>query len=73
MDFYEQMLKILSEKGLNRNLYQTPSEFAYDVKIQEVATITEKYNRVRYGKQSLIDEERNEIKALLEKLKTADL
>lgn len=67
--FYEQMLKVLAEKGFSKNPYQTPFEFAHETKIPEAVKITEIYNRVRFGEKPLSDKENLVVEQLIEKIK----
>jgi len=69
VDFYDRMQRILSERGLSRETFQTPLEFAYSTGIDETVRITEKYNRVRFGKKGLTSEERATIESWLTDLK----
>jgi hypothetical protein len=50
--FYSQMLTMLAANGIERERGATPLEFARSTGIDEVRTITELYNRVRYGGES---------------------
>ena len=68
VDFYERLLKILEKQGINRELYQTPLEFAFGVDGSEARAITNAYNRVRFGEEKLSDSERTEIEHLLTRL-----
>ena len=61
IEFYEQMIRSLEERGLVRAPHQTPMEFARAVAIPEVIGITDKYNSVRFGKRELSPREREEI------------
>lgn len=66
--FYEQMQRILAEKGFVRELHQTPLEFANSVGLPEAVQITERYNGVRFGKQDLNNSEAEEIESWLDRL-----
>lgn len=72
VEFYDRMQIILREKGLTRAPFQTPLEFAYASGIPEVVSITEKYNRVRFGEKNLSNVEADEIESWLEGLKSTD-
>lgn len=72
VEFYDRMLKLLAEKGLTREPYQTPLEFASAVDMPEAVKITEKYNRVRFGDQDLSAEEASEIDSWLSRLQDKD-
>ncbi|MFZ1702336.1 MAG: DUF3488 and transglutaminase-like domain-containing protein [Pyrinomonadaceae bacterium] len=71
VEFYERMQRILTEKGLTREPFQTPLEFASALGMPEAVTITEKYNRVRFGQAELTQDEAVEVNSWLEKIKTA--
>lgn len=71
VEFYERMLRTLERRGVVRQPFQTPLEFAYSVG-SPVVEITEKYNRVRFGERALSENERSEIEAWLKKLSSND-
>ena len=56
VEFYERMQKVLAGKGLTREPHQTPLEFAFALNMPEAVSITEKYNRVRFGEKNLSNE-----------------
>lgn len=68
VEFYERMQQSLAKKGFSRQPFQTPLEFAFAVGSAEVVSITEKYNRVRFGDEALSPDEADEIEDLLERL-----
>ncbi len=68
IDFYDRMQRLLASRGLTRDPFQTPLEFAYSTNIPEAVDITERYNRVRFGEKSLSEKERDDIEKLLQKL-----
>jgi transglutaminase-like putative cysteine protease len=68
VEFYDRMLKVLASKGMVREPHQTPLEFAYAVGVPEAVSVTEKYNRVRFGDGSLSLREEDEIKSWLENM-----
>lgn len=70
VEFYEQMIRSLEERGLVRAPHQTPMEFAHAVAIPEVIGITDRYNSVRFGKRDLSPTERAEIENWLGTFKT---
>ncbi len=72
VEFYERMVKILSGRGLKRDPFQTPLEFASAVGIPEAMAITEKYNRVRFGGHDLSPAEADEVEDLLSRLDRPD-
>jgi len=69
VEFYDRLLAVLAEKGLTREPYQTPLEFAYAVELPEAVKITEKYNRVRFGEKDLSADEASEIDSWLSHLR----
>jgi len=72
VEFYDRMLKILADKGIARQAHQTPLEFAFALNMPEAVTITEKYNRVRFGEKSLSEEEADMIDGWLNNLSAPD-
>lgn len=68
IEFYERMQKVLASKGIVREPHQTPLEFAFALRMPEAVSITEKYNRVRFGEKNLTNDEAEEIEDWLEKL-----
>lgn len=61
VEFYERMQKVLAGKGFVRDEHQTPLEFAFGLDMPEAVSITEKYNRVRFGEKDLSSDEAQEI------------
>lgn len=72
IEFYERMQKVLASKGFVRQPHQTPLEFAFALRMPEAVSITEKYNRVRFGEKDLSSEEAEEIENWLERLANAE-
>ena len=72
VEFYERMQQSLAKKGISRQPFQTPLEFAFGVGSAEVVNITEKYNRVRFGERGLSHDEANEIEGWLKNIEAAD-
>lgn len=72
VEFYERMQQSLEKKGISRQPFQTPLEFAFGLGSAEVVGITEKYNRVRFGERELSSDEADEIEDWLKKIETAD-
>ncbi|HQU86657.1 MAG TPA: transglutaminase domain-containing protein, partial [Pyrinomonadaceae bacterium] len=70
--FYEQMQKVLANKGFKREAHQTPLEFAFALNMPEAVKITEKYNRVRFGEKNLSTEEVEEIETWLKDLESKE-
>jgi hypothetical protein len=66
------MQRILASKGLVRQPHQTPLEFAYAVGMQEAISVTERYNRVRFGERDLTTIESDQIDQWLKELETTD-
>jgi transglutaminase-like putative cysteine protease len=63
--FYVRMAAALEARGLRRRADQTPLEFAAAAGAPEVLAITQAYNRVRFGAQSLSDAEAADVERLL--------
>jgi protein-glutamine gamma-glutamyltransferase len=75
VDFYERLIALLEKRGIKRESYQTPLEFAAALDVGEARVITNAYNRVRFAKHRLSDTERRQIEDLLsriEQTKTKD-
>ncbi len=72
VEFYTRMQRILAVKGWTREPHQTPLEFAFALGMPEAVSITEKYNRVRFGEKNLTRDEAAEIENWLEELETTD-
>jgi hypothetical protein len=73
VEFYDRMLIVLAGKGFEREPHQTPLEFAFALGIPEAVKITEKYNRVRFGrKKYLTRRESAEIEEWLEEISAKD-
>ena len=68
VEFYERMERVLASRGFRRESHQTPLEFAFALKMPEAVSITEKYNRVRFGEKDLSGDESREIENWLETL-----
>ncbi len=68
IEFYERMQKVLASKGFVRAEHQTPLEFAFALQMPEAVSITEKYNRVRFGEKDLSNDEAEEIENWLHNL-----
>ena len=68
VDFYNRLVKALEKHGARREAYQTPLEFASAFGSVDAATITNVYNRVRYGNAQLTAIERSEIENALARL-----
>jgi protein-glutamine gamma-glutamyltransferase len=68
VEFYERMQKVLASKGFTRAAHQTPLEFAFALNMPEAVSITEKYNRVRFGEKNLSSDETKEIEDWLDSL-----
>ncbi|MDP2683415.1 MAG: DUF3488 and transglutaminase-like domain-containing protein [Deltaproteobacteria bacterium] len=71
--FYKSMLNILAKKGKIKKAGETALEFARDVNIEEVETITDIYYNVRFGGHRLTEKEQGEIMDYLRSLKKADI
>jgi hypothetical protein len=70
VDFYERLVALLERQGIKRQPHQTPMEFASAVGNKEARSITNAYNRVRYGEEQLSVLERKQIDELLSRLET---
>lgn len=68
VEFYRRLLKALEKQGIKRELYQTPLEFASSVGANEARAITDAYNRVRFGADTLSDSEQKQIEELLARI-----
>ncbi len=68
VEFYERMERVLASRGFRREAHQTPLEFAFALKMPEAVSITEKYNRVRFGEKDLSGDESQDIENWLETL-----
>lgn len=72
VEFYERMQRVLATKGFRREAHQTPLEFAFALNMPEAVSITEKYNRVRFGEKNLSNDEAQEIENWLKNLEKKD-
>ena len=72
VQFYERLVSLLEQRGLERDKHLTPLEFANSLKSNEAMLITRAYNRVRYGSEKLSATERKEIEKALFILEAAD-
>ena len=68
VEFYSRMQRILADKGWTREPHQTPLEFAFASGLPEAVSITEKYNRVRFGEKDLSADEAQTIESWLKTL-----
>ena len=68
VEFYVRMQTVLTAKGFTREPHQTPLEFAFAVGMPEAISITEKYNRVRFGEKHMTKSEYSSIENWLEQL-----
>ena len=64
------MQKVLASKGFTRAAHQTPLEFAFALNMPEAVSITEKYNRVRFGEKNLSKDETQKIEDWLKDLES---
>jgi transglutaminase-like putative cysteine protease len=67
--FYQEMLRTLERAGHKRAADQTPAEFAAELRMPAVTEITNLYQQVRFGDQSLDDHEITRVGVLLGELK----
>ncbi len=68
VDFYERFIKLLERRGLKREEFQTPLEFAAATGMPDAAVVTAAYNRVRFGAQQLSAFEHRALEEVLSKL-----
>ncbi|MFN2511335.1 MAG: DUF3488 and DUF4129 domain-containing transglutaminase family protein [Pyrinomonadaceae bacterium] len=68
VEFYQRLMDLLARKGLSRLSDQTPLEFASTIGSREAVTITQLYNRVRFGSQQLSAAEVRQIDEVLSDL-----
>jgi transglutaminase-like putative cysteine protease len=66
--FYQRLIALLEQRGMQRNPDLTPLEFANGLGLQSALTITRAYNRVRFGGQQLSRAELREIEKALNEL-----
>jgi len=66
--FYERLTALLARRGMERDSHLTPLEFAGSLDFQPALTITQAYNRVRFGRQPLSPAELREIEQTLKQL-----
>jgi protein-glutamine gamma-glutamyltransferase len=66
VEFYDRMLEIFATRGIRKEAFQTPVEFAASTHVPEALMVTERYNRVRFGQRNLSREEAVEIDAWLQ-------
>ena len=66
VEFYDRMLEIFAARGIRKEAFQTPVEFAASTHVPEALMVTERYNRVRFGQRNLSREEAVEIDAWLQ-------
>jgi transglutaminase-like putative cysteine protease len=67
--FYDEMQRLLAKNGFVRQGFETPFEFAIETGIPEVNAITDKYNRVRFGRYRLNEDEKQQIVTELESIR----
>jgi hypothetical protein len=72
VQFYERLVSLLEQRGLERDKHLTPLEFANTLNSNEAMLITRAYNRVRYGSERLSATERKEIAKALFALEAAN-
>ncbi len=72
VQFYERLMTLMEQRGLERDKHLTPLEFAKTLRSGEVLVITHAYNRVRFGGQRLSAAEMREIERALFELEAND-
>ena len=65
IEFYERLLNLLAQRGVQKDKHLTPLEFAQQIGTRDAQVITKAYNRVRFGKEQLSAIELREIKRIL--------
>src|SRR6185369_3287990 len=73
VQFYERLVSLLEQRGLERDKHLTPLEFANTLNSSEALLITRAYNRVRYGSERLSHKERKEIEKALSVLEAREI
>jgi hypothetical protein len=73
VQFYERLVSLLEQRGLERDKHLTPLEFANSLNSSEAMLITRAYNRVRYGSERLSPKERKEIEQALSVLEAREI
>jgi hypothetical protein len=68
IEFYQRMQEILADKGFVRLPHQTPLEFAAAVGISEAVSITDEYNRIRFGGEHLSEKSAFEVENWLSRI-----
>jgi protein-glutamine gamma-glutamyltransferase len=68
--FYERLLRLLAQRGWEREKHLTPLEFAGALKSREAILVTRAYNRVRFGNERLSANEAKEIERILLELES---
>ena len=73
--FYNDMLKILSDKGFKKKPETTPLEFVSIIRgdkgidFNQIFLVTEKFYKIRYGHKELLKSEETLIQQVLKKLR----
>ena len=70
--FYERLMALLAQRGMERAPYLTPLEFASSLESQQALRITRAYNRVRFGRQQLSAAELRDVEQTLSELEGAE-
>lgn len=68
IEFYERLTGLLAARGIIRSPDQTPLEFAASAGLKEATTITQAYNRVRFGAERLSASELRHIEEVLSRV-----
>ena len=69
IEFYERLTSLLAARGLKREANQTPLEFATGLGLHEAVSVTQAYNRVRFGGEDLSAAEKHQLEHALDNLK----
>jgi protein-glutamine gamma-glutamyltransferase len=70
IEFYERMVTAFAARGIVRQGFQTPLEFAYSVGDPGAVMITERYQSVRFGGTQLSEDETLEIGRVLDRIES---
>jgi protein-glutamine gamma-glutamyltransferase len=73
VEFYKRMVAALEARGLKRQADETPLEFAATTGAPEVLAITQAYNRVRFGAQSLSRDDATRVEEWLHRVEGEDV
>jgi hypothetical protein len=72
VEFYERLMRLLAAAGFVRQPHQTPLEFATTLGDPNAFSLTQAYNRVRFGGRALSAEEAERIEYWLKEIERGD-